>query len=77
MRRYLTERRCLAAGFLELLIGEEKVYADGRGNAVFLMVAGKPNRPVGAELRGTGERVWRGLAPGTCKDAGYFWVQIS
>jgi hypothetical protein len=38
------------------------------------MVAGKPNRPIGAELRGTGERVWRGLAPGTCKDAGYFWV---
>jgi hypothetical protein len=38
------------------------------------MVAGKPNRPIGAELRGTGRRVWRGLAPGTCKDAGYFWI---
>ncbi len=74
VRRYLTQRRCLAAGFLEPLIGEGKVYADGRGNAVFLMVAGKANRPIGAELRGTGERVWRGLAPGTCKDAGYFWV---
>jgi len=74
VRRYLTERRCLAAGFLEPLIGRGKVYADGRGNAVFLMVAGKANRPIGAELRGTGERVWRGLAPGTCKDAGYFWV---
>ena len=38
------------------------------------MVAGKPNRPIGAELRGTGDRLWRGLAPGTRKDAGYFWI---
>jgi len=74
VRRYLTGRRCLAAGLVEPLVGEGKVYADGRGNAVFLMVAGKANRPIGAELRGAGERVWRGLAPGTCKDAGYFWV---
>jgi hypothetical protein len=74
VRRYLTERRCLAADFLEPLISEGKMYADGRGNAVFLMVAGKANRPIGAELRGTGEQVWRGLAPGTCKDAGYFWI---
>jgi len=74
VRRYLTGPRCLAAGILEPLIDAGKVYADQRGNAVFLMVAGKPNRPIGAELRGTGERVWRGLAPGTRKDAGYFWV---
>ena len=44
------------------------------GNAVFLMVAGKANRPVGAELRGTGKRPWRGMAPGSRKDRGYFWV---
>ncbi len=56
------------------MIDEGKVYADGRGNAVFLMVAGKANRPIGAELRGTGPRIWRGLAPGTRRDAGYFWV---
>ncbi len=59
---------------LEPLIDAGKVYADPRGNAVFLMVAGKPNRPAGAELRGTGARVWRGLAPGTRRDAGYFWI---
>lgn len=41
---------------------------------MFLLVAGKPNRPVGAELRGTGPRVWRGMAPGSRKDLGYFWV---
>ena len=74
VRRYLIERRGLSATILDSLIDEGKLYADARGNAVFLMVAGKPNRPIGAELRGTGDRVWRGLAPGTCRNAGYFWV---
>jgi hypothetical protein len=72
--RYLTERRALAADLLQPLVDAQKVYADQRGNAVFLMVAGKANRAIGAELRGTGQRAWRGLAPGTRKDAGYFWV---
>lgn len=74
VRRYLTEQRCLSASILEPLIDAGKVYADGRGNAVLLMVAGKANRTIGAELRGTGQRVWRGLAPGTRKDDGYFWI---
>jgi len=74
VRRYLTQVRGLAATLLDSLIEDGKLYADERGNAVFVMVAGKPNRPMGAELRGTGDRVWRGLAPGSCKDAGYFWV---
>jgi hypothetical protein len=76
VRRYLTEQRCLAADVLEPLIQAGKLYADQRGNAVFLMVAGKANRSIGAELRGTGKRVWRGLAPGTRKDAGYFWIGV-
>jgi hypothetical protein len=74
VRRYLTERRGLSATILASLIDEGKLYADGRGNAVFVMVAGKPNRPIGAELRGTAGRVWRGLAPGTRRNAGYFWI---
>lgn len=74
VRQYLTEQRCLAASVVEPLIEAGQVYADGRSNAVFLMVAGKANHPIGAELRGTGQRIWRGLAPGTCKDAGYFWI---
>ena len=74
VRRYLTQRRGLSAVLLEPLIQSGKLYADHRGNAVFLLVAGKPNRPVGAELRGTGPRVWRGMAPGTRKDLGYFWI---
>ena len=74
VRRYLRQQRGLSATILASLIDEGKLYADARGNAVFVMVAGKPNRPVGAELRGTGHRVWRGLAPGTCKNAGFFWI---
>ena len=74
VRRYLTQQRCLAARLLEPLIEAGKLYADRRANAVFLMVAGKANRPVGAELRGTGARPWRGLAPGSRRDHGYFWI---
>jgi len=74
VRRYLRQQRCLSAEIVASLIDDGKLYADSRGNAVFLMVAGKPNRPIGAELRGTGSRVWRGLAPGTRRDAGYFWI---
>lgn len=71
--QYLVGRH-LQIGLLAPLIESGRLYADDRGNAVFLLVAGKANRPVGAELRGTSHRIWRGMAPGTCKDAGYFWV---
>jgi hypothetical protein len=74
VRRYLTECRRLAPSLIEPLVQAGRLYADSRGNAVFLLVAGKAQRPIGAELRGTGPRVWRGLAPGTRKDLGYFWT---
>ena len=74
VRRYLIQQRGLSAPILASLIDQGKLYADTRGNAVFVMMAGKPNRPIGAELRGTGRRVWRGLAPGTCKNTGFFWI---
>jgi len=77
VRRYLTERRHLAASVIEPLIESGKLYADDRGNAVFVLLAGRANRPVGAELRGTGPQVWRGMAPGTRKDQGYFWVGVA
>jgi hypothetical protein len=76
VHRYLTQQRGLAASILAPLIEAGKLYADGRGNAVFLMVAGKAQRAIGAELRGTGKQVWHGLAPGTRRDAGYFWIGI-
>jgi hypothetical protein len=74
VRQYLTGRRRLQASLLEGLLDSGRLYADQRGNAVFLLTAGKAYRPVGAELRGTGPRLWRGMAPGTCKDAGFFWI---
>lgn len=74
MREYLTESRHLSAALLVPLLQSGRLYADARGNAVFVMMRGKPNQPVGAELRGTGSRVWRGMAPGSRKDLGYFWV---
>ena len=77
VRRYLTGRRYLAASLIEPLIASGKLYADRRGNAVFVLLAGGAKRPVGAELRGTGPRVWHGMAPGTRKDLGYFWTGAS
>jgi hypothetical protein len=76
VRQYLTRRRSLDASLIEPLVQSGKLYADSRGNAVFLLTAGKANRPVGAELRGTGPHVWRGMAPGTRKDLGYFWIGV-
>jgi hypothetical protein len=71
---YLADERRLPAALVNSLIGEGRLYADERGNAVFLMLAGKPHRVVGAELRGTGGQSWRGMAPGSTKDAGFFWI---
>jgi uncharacterized protein DUF3991/Toprim domain-containing protein len=73
---YLTGRRRLSAALVKSLLESGKLYADHRGNAVFLLLAGKAHRPVGAELRGTGPVVWRGMAPGTRKDCGYFWIGV-
>ena len=74
VRHYLTRCRGLAVSLIEPLIQAGRLYGDQRGNAVFLLVSGKTQRPVGAELRGTGPRVWRGIAHGTRKDLGYFWI---
>ncbi len=74
VRQYLTQRRGLSATLLDPLIQSGRIYADDRSNAVFLLVTGKAQRPVGAELRGTGPQVWRGMAGGTRKDLGYFWI---
>ena len=74
VRVYLTRCRHLSLAVLEPLLESGRFYADRRGNAVFVMVRGKPNRPVGAELRGTGPSGWRGMARGSRKDLGYFWI---
>ena len=71
---YLTHNRAITPRLVESLIESGTLYADIRGNAVFLLL-GKENKPVGAELRGTGPAPWRGMAPGSQKDLGYFSLQ--
>lgn len=71
LRRYLHDLRRLPAALVEPLIASGSIYADVRGNAVFLLL-GKEEKPVGAEIRGTTSTPWRGMAPGSRKDLGYF-----
>ena len=73
VKRYLTAQRRLPDSLLDPLVQTGRLYADPKANAVFLLL-GKGNQPVGAELRGTTGTAWRGLAPGSRKDLGYFSV---
>lgn len=71
VRHYLLEERRLPAALLEPLLHSVSLYADVRANAVFLL-RGTQDQPVGAELRGTTAGAWRGMAPGSRKDLGFF-----
>jgi hypothetical protein len=71
VQRYLRKQRRLPEALLKALRDAGRFYADRRANAVFVLL-GKECRPVGAELRGTSASAWRGLAPGSRKDLGYF-----
>jgi hypothetical protein len=73
IEHYLIHGRAIRASLIETLVESGKLYADTRANAVCLLL-GKENEPVGAELRGTGTSRWRGMAPGSRKDLGYFCV---
>lgn len=73
VRRYLTKERQLPPALLEPLLQSGDLYADARANAVFLL-RGNEGQPVGAELRGTTSCPWRGMAPGSRKDHGFFAV---
>ena len=68
---YLIQQRALPPALLPPLIQSGDLYADARANAVFLL-RGAGREPVGAELRGTTEARWRGMASGSRKDYGYF-----
>jgi len=73
VQRYLIQERAIPASLIQLLTDSGRLYADHRSNAVFLLL-GKENNPVGAELRGITAARWRGMAPGSHKDLGYFSV---
>ncbi len=74
VRHYLAHDRAIPPSMTNSLIASGTLYADQRGNAVFLLL-GKDDTPMGAELRGTGPQRWHGMAPGSQRDLGYFSVQ--
>ena len=74
IKNYLYKKRCIPYEPINTLIKSGNLYADNRGNAVFLLL-GKEKRIVGAELRGTGRKQWRGMAPGSKKNQGGFFVR--
>ena len=72
---YLVIKRQLDRSLVQSLIDCATLYADPKSNAVFLLL-GKEKRVAGAELRGTSSSPWRGMAPGSTKDRGYFSIQL-
>jgi hypothetical protein len=73
VKGYLAIERRLPPALTDPLIASGLIYADAKANAVFLLL-GKEGHPVGAELRGTTHRSWRGMAPGSQKDLGCFAI---
>ncbi len=73
VKQYLVHHRGITPALIDSLVESGRLYADSRANAVFLLL-GNENRPVGAELRGTGSARWRCMAPGSQKDLGYFSI---
>jgi len=73
IKRYLLTERALESELIDSLIQSGNLYADHRANAVFLLL-GESAIAVGAELRGTTARQWRGMAPGSRKNLGYFSI---
>jgi len=71
--RYLSGQRRLPLARLQPLVASGDLFADRLRNAVFLL-RNERHAPVGAELRGTAGATWRGMAPGSRKDNGYFSV---
>jgi protein strawberry notch len=73
VQAYLIQERKLPSSLLLPLHASGILYADARANAVFLL-GDTPTTAVGAELRGTTSEPWRGMAPGSRKDRGFFAV---
>jgi hypothetical protein len=71
---YLSISRCIPLALIENLIASKALYADPKANAVFLLL-GKEKQIVGAELRGTSQLRWLGMAKGSRKDIGCFYVK--
>ncbi|MCY3754954.1 MAG: DUF3991 and TOPRIM domain-containing protein [Alphaproteobacteria bacterium] len=77
VRDALVDQRALRADVLEACHSRGLLYADDRLNAVFVCRNASGN-PTGAEIVGTaplaGARRFRGMAPGSRKARGGFWL---
>jgi hypothetical protein len=76
VENYLVNQRRINPALISQLVESGDLYADRCANAVFLLRS-THNDTVGAELRGTSHAVWRGLAPGSRKNLGYFSVRAA
>ena len=64
---YLVNQRGLDRKLIARMSDEGRIYADERGNAVFLALEGQ-DEPKGAEMRGTGLNSFHGFASGSDRD---------
>jgi hypothetical protein len=78
VQQYLTETRGLPENWVEHLHQRGLIYADKHQNAVFVRHDADQwvrGNATGASLRGTQGEPFHGLAPGSARDAGYFWLR--
>ena len=77
IRNYLTNERHIPPRLIDSLIRSGRLFADNKTNAVFLLLTpfGKEKAVVGAELRGTTSVKWHGMAAGSRKDLGCFYIK--
>lgn len=75
VRRYLTDERRLSPGIVDEAHSRGDLYADERGNAVWLQrdVTGSV---VGAEVRGTGPTPFQGVSAGSRPSEGMFCFKV-
>jgi hypothetical protein len=77
-RDYLVKRRGLPARTVDALKAAGKIVpavTKGALNAVFRMTCPWDDKTVGGEVRGTGDRKWRGLVGGSSRNRGAFRLQ--
>ncbi len=82
VRQYLLDTRGLPGNLIDQLHDDGLLYADRQANAVFLRhtlqhdgAVWSRGQPTGASLRGTTTQSFHGLAPGSDRAAGWFWLQ--
>lgn len=70
---YLIKTRGLPESLIAAQVDRRAIYGDERRNVVF-MCLDPHGQPTGAELRGTGDTAYKGMAPGSRRGAGFFTV---